>query len=166
MFRTLCSNASTANTSAGASRLIWRSSPPPSCLRFEAWARRAALSSSGCYELLEAVKTRRYTLARLRRILCYALIGTTAQLQELAFKKEDALCIRVLGVRREKLHLLSELSKRASLPVVISASDIGALSENTKTVLYHTGKAQLLHALAFPKNRECTEDFSHALVTI
>ena len=127
---------------------------------------RSALSSSGCTELLEAVKTKRYTLARLRRILCYALIGTTAQLQELAFKKEDALCIRVLGVKKEKLHLLSELSKRASLPVVVSSSDIGALSENAKTVLDHTGKAQLLHALAFPKNRECTDDFSHALVTI
>ena len=127
---------------------------------------RAALSSSGCSELLEKVKTKRYTLARLRRILCYALIGTTDEKQRLAFEAEDALYIRVLGVKKEKLHLLSELSEKAKLPVVISASDIEVLPENAKTVLEHSRKAQLLHALAFPENRSCIDDFSHALISV
>lgn len=127
---------------------------------------RAALSSSNCTELLENVKTKRYTLARLRRILCYALIGTTAELQRLAFSHEDALCIRVLGVKKDKLHLLSELSKRAKLPTVIAASDAEKLPENAKAVLENTRKAQLVHSLAFPKKRASTEDFSHALVTV
>lgn len=127
---------------------------------------RAALSSSGCSELLEKVKTKRYTLARLRRILCYALIGTTDEKQRLAFEAEDALYIRILGVKKEKLHLLSELSEKAKLPVVISASDIEVLPENAKTVLEHSRKAQLLHALAFPENRSCIDDFSHALISV
>jgi len=127
---------------------------------------RASLSSSSCSELLEKVKTKRYTLARLRRILCYALIGTTAEKQRLAFEAEDALYIRVLGVKKEKLRLLSELSEKAKLPVVISASDIEVLPENAKTVLEHSRKAQLLHALAFPENRTCIDDFSHALISV
>ena len=127
---------------------------------------RASLSSSSCSELLEKVKTKRYTLARLRRILCYALIGTTAEKQRLAFEAEDALYIRVLGVKKEKLRLLSELSEKAKLPVVISASDIGALPENAKTMLEHSRRAQLIHALAFPENRSCIDDFSHALISV
>lgn len=127
---------------------------------------RSALSSSNCSKLLEKVKTKRYTLARLRRILCYALIGTTAELQRLAFEEDDALYIRVLGVKKDKLHMLSELSERADLPVVISASDAEKLSENAMRVLEHTRKAQLVHSLAFPSERTCADDFSHALVTV
>ncbi len=127
---------------------------------------RAALTSSTVDELLSRVKTRRYTLARLKRILIYALIGTTAELQGRAFTEPDALYIRVLGVKKCKLHLLSELSKRAALPVVISASDAEKLPECAKAVLEHSRRASLIRALACPRDKACTDDFSHALVTV
>ena len=127
---------------------------------------RAALSSSCCCELLEKVKTKRYTLARLRRILCYSLIGTTSDLQKTACEEADALYIRVLGVKKEKLHLLSALSERAVLPVVISASDAARLPENASRVLAHSRRAHLIHALSFPKNCSCVDDLSHPLITV
>lgn len=127
---------------------------------------RAALSSSSCTELLCKVKTKRYTLARLRRILCYALTEASCKLQDLAFEAHDSLYIRVLSVKKNRSDLLSELSERASLPVVISYSDTEALPENAKKVLEHAKRAQLLHALAFPNDRSCTDDFSHALITV
>ena len=58
---------------------------------------RAAKSASNIAELLDAVKTKRYTLARLKRILFNALLGITREQQELAAYSDDALYIRVLG---------------------------------------------------------------------
>lgn len=127
---------------------------------------RASLSSSCCCELLEKVKTKRYTLARLRRILCYSLIGTTSEMQQFTCEKTDSLYIRVLGVKKEKLHLLSALSERAALPVVISASDAERLPENASRVLAHARRAHLIHALSFPKNCSCIDDLSHPLITV
>lgn len=74
---------------------------------------RAAKSASNIAELLNAVKTKRYTLARLKRILFNALLGITREQQELAAYSDDALYIRVLGIRQSKLHLLSELQENA-----------------------------------------------------
>lgn len=127
---------------------------------------RAALNSCSVTELLCKVKTKRYTLARLRRILSYSLIGSTAELQRTAFEEKDALYIRVLGVRKTKLGLLSELAEKASLPVIVSAADRARLPDNAGRVFEHARRAQLVHALAFPENKACRDDLSFALITV
>ena len=53
----------------------------------------AARNYNSIEEILSAVKTKRYTLARLRRILVCALLNITAKLRE-----ENACYIRVLGM--------------------------------------------------------------------
>lgn len=63
---------------------------------------RAAKSASNIAELLDAVKTKRYTLARLKRILFNALLGITREQQELAAYSDDALYIRVLRASAEQ----------------------------------------------------------------
>ena len=96
---------------------------------------RAAKSASNIAELLDAVKTKRYTLARLKRILFNALLGITREQQELAAYSDDALYIRVLGIRQSKLHLLSELQENAALPIVLRRSDAESLPFNAKQTL-------------------------------
>ena len=127
---------------------------------------RAAKSASNIAELLDAVKTKRYTLARLKRILFNALLGITREQQETAAYSEDALYIRVLGIRQSKLHLLSELQENAALPIVLRRSDAESLPFNAKQTLELTRRASLIRALACPGNASCRDDFSHRLVII
>ena len=65
--------------------------------------------------LLEALRCRRYTQARLSRVLTQALIGLTRAAVEAAPLPPYA---RLLGLRREAGPLLRELKQRSRLPIV------------------------------------------------
>lgn len=70
-------------------------------------------------DLLEALKCKRYTHARLSRMLTHALLGFR-QADTLACELPDYA--RLLGTRRGAEPLLRELDRRAKLPIVASAS--------------------------------------------
>ncbi|WP_316607626.1 nucleotidyltransferase family protein [uncultured Ruminococcus sp.] len=61
-------------------------------------------------EILEHTKTKRYIMARLRRILCCAVLGITEQMQ-----LSSVPYIRVLGVKENKKHLI----QTKSLPLIV-----------------------------------------------
>jgi len=66
--------------------------------------------------LVLAVKSKRYTYARIKRILCCALLRIDDQL--CAHANTSVPYARVLGVRKDALPLLSLISKASSVPVV------------------------------------------------
>lgn len=76
---------------------------------------RCAAVASTREELLDALKCKRYTRARLSRILACALMGLTNALAERHPEPEYA---RLMGMRRDARPLLSELKRRAKLPIV------------------------------------------------
>ncbi len=76
---------------------------------------RCASGASTREELLDALKCKRYTRARLSRILACALLGLTNALAERHPEPEYA---RLMGMRRDARPLLSELKSRAKLPIV------------------------------------------------
>ena len=76
---------------------------------------RCASGASTREELLDALKCKRYTRARLSRILACALLGLTNALAERHPEPEYA---RLMGMRRDARPLLSELKRRAKLPIV------------------------------------------------
>jgi len=80
---------------------------------------RAAQTANGREDLLKKVKCKRYTYARLSRILTQALLGLT---RELADENPLPAYARLLGFRRQARPLLAEISKRASVPVVTRAA--------------------------------------------
>lgn len=73
-----------------------------------------------CYsELLRTVKTKRYTLARLKRICIAATLGIT---QQMIYTPPQY--IHVLGVRKtSKKVLFRHLSEKAQIPVIIKGGD-------------------------------------------
>ena len=90
----------------------------------------AACREKGSFaELAMLIKSRRYTLARIRRICINALLGIT---------EADYAChplpeyIRILGARRESLPLIGEMAKRASLPLVACRADYDKLNQSAK----------------------------------
>ena len=76
---------------------------------------RCAAVASTREELLDALKCKRYTRARLSRILACALLELTNALAERHPEPEYA---RLMGMRRDARPLLSELKRRAKLPIV------------------------------------------------
>ncbi len=68
--------------------------------------------------LVNKIKTKRYTHAKIQRGLLHILLGITKEQQ-----KKTPSYIRVLGVRKDKLHLLSELTEKAALPVITNVKD-------------------------------------------
>ena len=73
--------------------------------------------------LLEAVKSRRYTRARLSRVSMNALLGVTK-----AFAAENAepRYLRVLGFRRSARPLLHAIREASPLPLVVKCADYRA----------------------------------------
>ena len=128
--------------------------------------RRAAYEAKNVSELLSKVKTKRYTLARLRRICVNALLGTTEELQKTALDAPDALYIHVLGVKKEKINLLSELKHSSSLPVVTKFSDAAGLCENAEKLMEHSRRASAIRSLANPAFKNAADDFSHPLIIV
>ncbi len=70
-------------------------------------------------ELMELLKTRRYTRARLSRLLTHAMLGISAELLD---KNAQPSYVRLLGFRKEQEGVLSLLN-RSDLPVIAKASD-------------------------------------------
>ena len=85
--------------------------------RFLAAARTAATRD----ELILAVKSKRYTYARLSRIATNALLGVTA---DFARTYARPTCARVLGFRKGAQPLLSEIKRRTALPLVTRIAGI------------------------------------------
>ncbi len=74
---------------------------------------KLARESNSVKELLEKTLCKRYTKTRLQRILICSLLGIDKNLINLA--KKATPYIKVLAIKKEKLGLLSELSKSATL---------------------------------------------------
>ena len=80
----------------------------------------AAAKAATRDELIHAVKSKRYTYARLSRICTYILLGLT---RDFAAAHAEPAYARVLGFRREAAPLLSAIKKSGALPLVTKAAD-------------------------------------------
>ncbi len=120
----------------------------------------AIRQSRSLEELYNTVKTKRYTLSRIRRLVWSAFLGIT---------KADSLqpvpYCRVLGMRKESAPLLSHLTKNASLPVLTRPGESDSLSSFGQKLLQLEQKSTDLYALACPKIQSCGWEFTQRFVT-
>ena len=80
---------------------------------------RAARESGTLEEVIERVKSRRYTRARIVRAMAHAAAGLT---KEVAAACQRPAYARLLGLRAGAEGVLRELSRRAALPIVSDAT--------------------------------------------
>ena len=89
----------------------------------------ACRKASTLEELYFEAKTKRYTLARIRRTVMNSFIGIT---------RDDAAAdppyIRILGMTRAGAEIFAAMKESASLPLVSKTSDISGLAEAAKRV--------------------------------
>ena len=80
----------------------------------------AAQNCSTREALLEQIKTKRYTRARLSRLCAYALLNLTRDFAQMHRTPDYA---RVLGFRKSAAPLLKEIKQHGSIPLVTKAAD-------------------------------------------
>ena len=80
----------------------------------------AVRQHSNVEEILTAVKSKRYTYARLSRICTNILLGIT---KDFVQKNAALSYARVLGFRRDAQGLLRAIKENASIPLVTKAAD-------------------------------------------
>ena len=91
---------------------------------------RAAQNCCTVEELCSAVKSKRYTLSRIRRITWSVLLGLTKEICS-----DSPKYIRVLGMNETGRQLLKKMKKTAELPVVVKAADYdGAVEDKVFSV--------------------------------
>ena len=121
----------------------------------------AVKTSSYLEEVLEKVKTKRYTHSRIRRIIVCAFLG---------IKKEDVLApvpfIRVLGFNEKGAKILKKAKETATLPIVTKSSEINALGEVAKRVFELECFARDMLSLALPVRDEFGKEMTDKLIVL
>lgn len=108
---------------------------------------RIHMASSACSydELLTSIKSKRYTLARIRRILLCALLGITEK--DIG---KPPIYIRVLGLNRRGRDILKLAQKNACIPLYTRRSDTAKLDLNIQYRIEREDYYNDIYALAFP----------------
>ncbi len=121
----------------------------------------AVKTSSYLDEILEKVKTKRYTHSRLRRIVICALLG---------IKKNDVEApvpyIRVLGFNEKGSRLLKTAKESSTLPIVTKSSEIGLLGDGAKRVFELECFARDMLSLALPEPDVCGKEMTDKIIVI
>lgn len=105
-------------------------------------------------ELLFAVKTKRYTMSKVRRLLCNLLIGIT---------KDDFVQPppygRILAINERGRDILSEAQGKAKIPFATSLSKLGELNESAKHFTELESRATDIYNLATKVIRPTERDY-------
>ena len=110
-------------------------------------------------DLYNRVKVKRYTLARIRRLVLSAFIG----LDGTFFMKQPPY-VRVLGFNEQGMALLKERSAYSAIPVVTRVSEIKKLPEPAKKLFETECRATDLFSLALPKAAPCGLEYTAKII--
>ena len=102
----------------------------------------ASRESKSAAELFEKAKTRRYTMSRVKRAVCCAMLGIGA---EHCFAPPY---VRVLAIGRRGAELLGEMKASCALPVSHSLRVLALTGENAALTAQLTHRASELYALS------------------
>lgn len=87
----------------------------------ESRVKRCAAKAACCEELIESIKCKRYTRARLTRLLAHAMLGLTG---EMARRNPEPVYARLIGMRADARALSAELKARARIEIVSDATKL------------------------------------------
>ena len=110
---------------------------------------RAAQSEPGLDEMLAAAATKRYPLARLRRMLLGAALGLRAGMA-------DGIppYARVLAANEAGLALLNKIGEHSRIPVLTKPAAVREMDERAQKVFELTAAAEDLYALGYVARQE------------
>ncbi|WP_195984153.1 nucleotidyltransferase family protein [Clostridium sp. D33t1_170424_F3] len=112
-------------------------------------------------ELYDLIKTKRYPLARIRRIVLSAFLGLTA-----AHAEGLPPYIRVLGMNRRGAEILHVSKMTTKRPIVANTSDILSLDNLAKNMIELECKSTDIYALFLPDPPPCGWDRTAGIIKV
>lgn len=122
---------------------------------------RAAQTSENLNEFLETVKTKRYPLARIRRIALHAFLDTPKTLP-----CQAPPYIRILGFNKKGAEILKVAKKTATLPVLHRAADLKNMNKSAEITWKLNNTATDLYNLATPEIQPCGAEYTENSVRL
>lgn len=122
---------------------------------------QAIRTAGSLEELYSTAKTKRYSHARIRRLVLSAFLGIT--------KNDTAISppyCRVLGMNRNGTALLSVLKERSAIPLFTKYSDCQALDHTGKRLFALECQATDLYSLACPQPQPCGRDMTTGIIVV
>ncbi len=117
----------------------------------------AAMAESTFDAIAEKVKSKRYTMSRIRRILIASLIGFTKDIYS-----PMPEYIRVLGMNKTGAALLKKAKKNCPVPIITKTADFKGDSKMLRLDL----RATDMFALCAPVSKRGGADFTHSPVIV
>lgn len=121
----------------------------------------AAASATSLDELYDMAKTKRYTHARIRRIILDNLIGITAA--DLAL---PVPYIRLLGLNGRGAELLKLTNESRKLPLISKTADISQADSAAKRVFELECRAADIRALCCEKTAVCASEKDYTVIKL
>ena len=111
--------------------------------------RRLAPEHRTLTSLLDAVKTKRYTYTRIQRAALGVILGMNHKKMAAYEDAGGPAYIRILGFRREAADLLSEITRRATLPVITHGKAMDSLEGIAAHMLNQEFEVGDIYPMAF-----------------
>lgn len=118
-----------------------------------------AREASSLEELLVSVKSKRYSLARIRRIVMGAYLGLCVEDAE-GFPPY----IRILGFTGRGEAYLKTIARHLPLPLLTTSAQLKRLEGREAHIFSLENTAADLYALSLPKPPPCGEEYRHRLI--
>lgn len=122
---------------------------------------RAIRQGTSLEEILSLAKTKRYPLARLRRVLLWAYLGLTR-----ADRPETPPYLRVLGMNETGRALLREISAQSTNPVLTKPVHVRRLAEVAQHLFELEARAADLYGLCLPQVPPCGAEWLQGPVVL
>lgn len=111
--------------------------------------------------IAEAIKSKRYTMARIRRILLSAYLGT----------KSSDLCgeipyIRVLGANETGRRVMGIMKNTSAIPVITKTKEINGLGKRAADLFLAECRSTDLYWLMTPKKQPCGKEMTDPVIMI
>lgn len=121
--------------------------------------KKALLKATNLEELLISVKTKRYTLARIRRIILNAFLinNNNYTLKEVPY-------INVLGFTKKGEELLKATAKESKLPIIIAMKSNIKLNSKTKKLLEEEVVRNDVYSSLLKIPDECKKDYTNGII--
>lgn len=109
----------------------------------------SARTARSVEDLLEQIKTKRYTRTRLQRILAYIMLGYTKSLAA-AFDETGPCYLRILGLSAQGRRILKTIKKQGHLPVLTRTAPFLNNTDNVARMLKFDVQATDIYSLLTP----------------
>jgi len=129
--------------------------------------KKASDTCNNIADLIDMIKSKRYTLTRINRILLYVLLNITKKDIEASYKVTPY--IRVLGVTSKGKELISKISKsNKKINIVTSPKKFLDTTKNKalKSMLEKDIFASNIYTLGYKKNPKANLDLTNKLITL